>query len=229
MSAKKLPDIYQSVLRETFLPTAAYKRTKDSMITTIIFDLGETYINGVPGLEKRLEPILGRKAAQIYAEIQGEDLLSFFRGELSEDEYWNRAIKRNCWKVGISTLKLVLRENLYEIKGTREIIEALKAKGFRLGLLSVHGREWIDYCESTFDYHKLFDAVEYSFETGVYKPDRRAYERILGKLKAKPTECLFIDDNPLYLPPAEALGIKTLLFKNPVGLRKDLLSLGIKI
>lgn len=199
------------------------------MITTIIFDLAETYLNGIPGLEKKLEPILGRKAADIYDEIWGEDLPSFFRGEISEEEYWTRAIKNNRWNTDSKTLKRVLRENIYELEGTREIIEALKEKGFRLGLLSVHGKEWIEYCEATFDYHKLFAATEYSFEAGVSKPDKKAYLRILKKLKAKPDECIFIDDNPRNLPPAEALGIKTILFKNANQLRKDLIPFGIRI
>jgi epoxide hydrolase-like predicted phosphatase len=199
------------------------------MITTIIFDLGETYINGVPGLEKRLEPILGRKAAQIYSEIQGEDLLSFFRGEISENEYWGRAIRSNKWNASPATLRSVVRENFYEMTGTRKIIEALKAKGFRLGLLSVHGKEWIEHCENKFDYRKLFDSVEYSFEAGVCKPERKAYERILRKLGAKPGECLFIDDVSKNLPPAEALGIKTILFRTPAQLKKDLASFGIEI
>ena len=228
MSPKKLPDLYQSIARETFLSTAAYKWPEDFMITTIIFDLGETYINGVPGLEKRLEPILGRRAARIHSEIQGKDLLSFFRGEISENEYWGRAIRNNKWNASPATLRSVVRKNFYEIRGTREIIEGLKAKGFRLGLLSVHGKEWIGYCEDKFDYHKLFDSVEYSFEAGVCKPDRKAYERILRKLGAKPDECLFIDDVSTNLPPAEALGIKTILFGTPAQLKRDLASLGIK-
>ncbi len=198
-------------------------------ITTIIFDLGETYINTTQGLEARLEPILGRATAQIYSEMQGRDLLEFFRGKISEDEYWARAIRNNGWKADAATLKRAVRENLYEIKGTREIIEALKARGFRLGVLSIHGREWIDYCESRFGYHKFFDSTEYSFEAGVFKPDEKAYLRILKKLGARAEECLFIDDNPGNLPPAEKLGIRTILFRNPIKLKKDLALLGIKI
>ncbi len=197
------------------------------MITTIIFDLGEVYINTTKGLEDRLKPLLGRAVAQIYSEMQGEDIRAFFRGEITEDEYWARAIRNNKWGVSPETLKIVVRENLYEIGGTREIMEALKAKGFKMGLLSIHGKEWIEHCEKMFDYHKLFDATEYSFEVGALKPETKAYLRILKKLKAKPEECLFIDDNPKNLPPAEALGIKTILFRNPAKLKKDLTSLGV--
>lgn len=199
------------------------------MITTIIFDLGEVYINGVPGLEDRLKPILGTDVKKIYKEIWGEDLASYFRGELTEDEYWAKAIKNNKWNTNAKTLKRVLRENIYEVKGTRAIMEALRAKGFKLGILSIHGKEWIAYCERVFKYHKLFDATEYSFEAGITKPKKEAYLRILKKLKAKPEACLFIDDNPKNLPPAEALGIKTILFKNANQVRKDLITFGIRI
>jgi HAD superfamily hydrolase (TIGR01509 family) len=199
------------------------------MITTVIFDLSETYINSLFSSPVKLEPILGKPAAQIYSEMQGGDLISFLKGEITEGEYWSRIIRNSRWKTNITTLKRVLRENFREIEGTREMIEGLKAKGLRLGLLSIHGREWIGYCQGRFNFHKLFDSVEYSFEAGILKPDERSYRRILEKLKAKPEECVFIDDNPENLPPAEALGMKTILFKDPKQLRASLSALGIKL
>ena len=199
------------------------------MITTIIFDLGETYINGVYGLENRLAPILKMPAARVREGIQGKDLHVFLQGKISEDEYWARVIRDYKWNTDVATAKAALRDNMDEIKGSRKIIEAMKAKGFKLGILSIHGKEWIEYCENRFGYHKFFDSVEYSFEAGISKPDKRAYQRILKKLKAKPEECLFIDDQPKNLPPAESLGIKTILFQNPAQLESDLAALGINL
>lgn len=148
------------------------------MISTIIFDLAEVQITGLLGIGERLGSILGIPPNEIYHGILGPDLSAFFNGKMSEDEYWSRAIERNDWKTDISTLKSKVRENFVEIEGTREIIEKLKARGFRLGLLSVHAKEWIDYKSKKFDYHKLFHSVMYSFEVGVSKPDKMAYKLI---------------------------------------------------
>ena len=60
------------------------------MITTIIFDLGEVYLNGLRGVEHVLEPMLGIKADSIRPELVGTEANALFRGEISEEEYWKK-------------------------------------------------------------------------------------------------------------------------------------------
>ncbi|MDD5192726.1 MAG: HAD family phosphatase [Candidatus Nanoarchaeia archaeon] len=199
------------------------------MIKTIIFDLSEVYLKGLIGVGNYIQPILNEPPKGIESKLNNKDLTSLFHGEISEDEYWARTINKNKWKVQPNILKKAVRANFKEIHGTREIIESLKEKGYRLGLLSVHTKEWIDYCDTKFDYHKLFDSISYSFEVGISKPDIKAYEFILKKLKEKPENCLFIDDNEENLVSARKLDIKTIQFKNPNQLKKDLILLSIKV
>ncbi len=195
------------------------------MITTIIFDLSEVYLKGLLGIQHCLEPILKINANKIYPKLKGEELVALFHGELTEEEYWKKIILKNKWKIDINSLKKAARENFEEIEGVREIIKKLKERRFKLGLLSIHTKEWVDYCEKKFDYHKLFHSILYSFEVGISKPDKKIYELILEKLESKPGECIFIDDNEKNLIPAQELGIKTILFKNSKQLRKELTSL----
>jgi len=199
------------------------------LITTIIFDLAEVYLQGIIGVEHRLVPILGVEAKKVATGLRGSDLTELFHGKITEEEYWLRVIEKNNWKIDVATLKRIVRDNFTEIKGTREVIERLREKGYKLGLLSVHTREWIDYCGQKFDYHRLFDSTLYSFEVAASKPDKKVYALILKKLKSKPDECIFIDDNLKNLIPARELGITTIRFKNPAQLRKDLAFLGIDI
>lgn len=197
------------------------------MITTIIFDLGGVYLKSFIGAEYHLEPILGIKAEEIYSKLLGKELDSLVRGKLTEEEYWLKIIEKNNWKVDIESLKKAIRDYFEEIKGTREIIERLKERSFKLGLLSVHVKEWIDYFDKKFDYHKLFHYTLYSFEVGLRKPEKRMYELILLKLDSKPEECIFIDDNSKYLVPAKELGMKTIHFKGPGQLENELRKMGI--
>lgn len=199
------------------------------MITTIIFDLAEVYLKGLYGVEHILEPILDLSAKEIYSKLQGKDLEFLFHGKISEDEYLQRVIRKNKWKIENSILKKAIRDNFEEIKGTRKIIEKLKQRGYKLGLLSVHTKEWVDYCNEKFDYHKLFDSILYSFEVAASKPDKKVYKLILERLGARPKECIFIDDYFDNLIPARKLGIKTIHFKNPRQLKKELASLRINI
>ncbi len=199
------------------------------MITTIIFDLAEVYLQGIVGVEKHLEPILKIKDDKIHELLKGQNFIDLMEGKISEEEYLNNIISKNNLKVNLDELKKAIRKNFQEIEGTREIIEKLKDKGFKLGLLSVHSKEWIDHCEKQFDFHKLFHSTLYSFEVSVCKPDKKAYHLILEKLKAKPEECLFIDDSEKNIEAAKNIGLKTILFKNPTQLKKDLDSLSIDI
>ena len=196
-------------------------------ISTIIFDLSEVQITGLRGVEKKLGALLGKNPVEISAALLGDDLNSFFHGKISEDEYLYRTIKKNNWRADIGQLKKTIRENFTEIEGTRKIIERLKKQGFKLGLLSVHGKEWIEYSSAKFDYHKLFDVVLYSFEIAVSKPDRKAYEIMIEKLGVKPEECMFVDDSPENLVPAKALGMKAVLFEGADQLEAEFKRIGL--
>lgn len=197
------------------------------MITTIIFDLGEVYLYGLFKAYEPLSKILKISVEEINRILQGEDLQAFFHGKISEEEYWGRIIVKNGWKIKIKNLKDLVRECFKEVDGTREIIEKLKEKGYRLGLLSVHTKEWVDYCEKKFEYHKLFHSRLYSFEVELCKPDKRIYLLLLEKLKSRPEECLFVDDMIKNVEAAEELGIKAIQFKSAKHLEDDLIKLNI--
>ena len=197
------------------------------MITTIIFDLAEVYLYGMKNVERRIEKLLGISIP--YGIDEGEELHKFFRGEITEEVLWKWIINNNHWSIDIDTLKRLVRENMTEVEGTRSIIENLRKNGYTLGLLSVHGKEWIKYCEEKFDYHRLFHSVMYSFEVGVCKPDPKAFQLILDKLRVNPAECPFIDDNMVNIEAAKKLGINGIQFKNPVQLREELKIAGVRI
>ena len=130
-------------------------------------------------------------------------------------------------RISCGSIKKAIRNNFAEIKWTREIIEELKNKGYKMGLLSVHAKEWVEYLEKKFDYHKLFHSTMYSFDIGILKPDKRSYLLIMEKLKSKPEECLFIDDSEKNIIAAEELGINVVHFKNPEQLKKELEKLNL--
>ncbi len=199
-------------------------------ITTIIFDLAEVLLTGLLGMEDHLAPRLKLKKEDIQNQLlHGKESASLFHGEITEEEYWQQMVKKNNWNISTKELKEIVRANFKEIPGTRKIIQKLKDKGYKLGLLSVHTKEWIDHCLMKFDHHKLFHATAYSFEVHVSKPDKKAYESILQKLNAKPEECLFIDDSLKNTIAAKEIGMQTIQFKNAEQLKEELAKLSINI
>jgi len=199
------------------------------MITTIIFDLSEVYLKGFCGVEDYLEDVLNMKSDEIRGKLQGPEFRLLMDGKITEDEFWEKLIQRNEWDIEISRFKEAIRNNFEEIDGTREIIEKLKDKNFKLGLLSDHSKEWVEYCNRKFDYHKLFHSIQYSFEVGCCKNDKKTFELLLEKLDEEPQNCIFIDDHEKNTAVAKSIGLNTIHFKNPEQLKKELTSFSIII
>jgi putative hydrolase of the HAD superfamily len=76
----------------------------------------------------------------------------------------------------------------------------------KIGLLSNVGDNWL-YTIFSEDEIALFDAWELSHESGVTKPDPRAYEAIAHKLDVDPNECIFIDDQEKNVTGAQEVGM----------------------
>lgn len=199
-------------------------------IKYIIFDISEVVLTGIKdasfaliekynlnnishhdlGFNKRATPLI----IPIF-----ED---FCHGKISEDEYLTEVLKAYPQIGNIEDLKQHIRSYFKEIEGTREIILRLKKLNYKIALLSVHAKEWVDYCEEKFHFHKLFDVHSYSHETKVSKPDPLAFKDVLDKLQAKANECLFIDDQQRNLDSAKELGFATILFTDAQNLKIEL-------
>jgi putative hydrolase of the HAD superfamily len=90
-----------------------------------------------------------------------------------------------------------------------EMLEAVRrahAAGIRTGLVSnswgVHR-----YPHELFD--ELFDGVVISGELGIRKPSRRMYELGAERAGVAAQSCVYVDDLPFNLTPAEKLGMAT--------------------
>ena len=81
------------------------------------------------------------------------------------------------------------------VEGMLELLQALKAKGYRLYLLSnAATRQPIYWARA--EASKLMDGVLISAEVKLLKPDSQIYRTFLHKFALRPEECVFIDDTP---------------------------------
>jgi putative hydrolase of the HAD superfamily len=76
---------------------------------------------------------------------------------------------------------------------TREVLEALRARGFRLGVISDTfpslraSLEWLDIAH-------YFESFTASSVVGAGKPDPRIFEAATRSLGVQPQDCVFVDD-----------------------------------
>ena len=195
------------------------------MIDTIIFDLSEVYIRGLPGIEPRISARTGIPEKEVFKRLRGfryEHLVRLFKKEITEDQYWQIVKKEGSIRLPIRWLKQAVRENFTEIPGTRAVIDRLRLR-YPLTLLSDHCREWVEDIESRYPLADLFTRIFYSFNTGYTKLERRCFDHVLVALNANPEKTLFIDDFPRNLAAARKAGIAyTHQFTSAEELEKEL-------
>lgn len=92
---------------------------------------------------------------------------------------------------------------------------------YKLGMLSNAGADWLD---RLFDpsQQALFDAFALSYETGVVKPEPRAFQIIAERLEVEPSECIFVDDQERYCTAAREQGMQAIWYKDFDQFREDL-------
>ena len=110
-------------------------------------------------------------------------------------------------------------------EGIIELIYELKAKGYKLYVLSNMTKHFIER-DYKFPIFKEFDGIVYSAPIKMIKPNDDIYEYLLNKYSLNPKECLFIDDMKTNLVAATRFGIHTFHYdKNTQDLRNFILSL----
>lgn len=144
-------------------------------------------------------------------------------GLISPNNYWKliaKSLKINdCNKV-----KGIYLGSIIKVKLNKKVIQLakwLKEKKYKVGILSNTNEIDANVHKKRGDYD-LFSPVILSHEVGYRKPEKRIYQIALKKLKVKPNECIFIDNNKDKSSTAKKLGIKTILFKSASQLERNI-------
>ncbi len=94
-----------------------------------------------------------------------------------------------------------------------DTVELAKEAGYGVSVLTndmraFHGREW----EHRVDFLKLVDHIVDCSDTGIFKPDRRAFERAVKIIGVPSSQMLFVDDQPINVEAAREAGMQALWF-----------------
>jgi putative hydrolase of the HAD superfamily len=93
-----------------------------------------------------------------------------------------------------------------------DAVRAARAAGIATGLIS---NSWGTTRYPRDLLAELFDGVVISGEVGIRKPAARIYELGAEAIDRAAAECVFVDDLPFNLPPAEELGMATVHHTDP--------------
>ncbi len=113
------------------------------------------------------------------------------------------------------------------IRGAVRCVEALKARGVAVYLLSNVPAEKMPWIRKTFPFLDLFDDLIISAQEGVSKPDPRLFAIAAARAGRPPQKLALIDDKRANVAQATALGFHAHLYRHPDGLRRFLVETGL--
>ena len=137
---------------------------------------------------------------------------AFDRGELSGRDYWGAILR----ELGVPADD-ALGRRLFELDTTAwtqcrtEVLRwaaALRASGFRTGILSNMPTDVLTLIEERMDWLGEFSPRVYSCREGMIKPEPEIYRVLLEELALAPAEVLFLDDREENVGAARAQGLR---------------------
>jgi len=200
------------------------------MIKAIIFDIGGVVINDdFLSYAERFAQKAGMTKEQIYRSVIGSpEWRLYFKGKISEENVW-KAIKSKYLPPQIAEeIRRTWKDILVPINATTELIKKLKPN-YKICFISNVDKECALYVRKKYpEIFRLFEDGLASYEAGMAKPEKEIYRYALKKFRLKPEECIYIDNQPENIPPAQELGIKAIKFQGTEKLKQQLKNLGVK-
>jgi 2-haloacid dehalogenase len=114
------------------------------------------------------------------------------------------------------------------IEGTVAILRELKEDG-EVRLFALTNMEATTYPlrRERYDFLRWFEGTVVSSSERVIKPDERIFRVLLERYALTAASTLMVDDNPRNIAAARTLGMPTVLFESPEGLRRALEDRGV--
>jgi len=194
------------------------------------FDYGGV-ITGEPGpvVSKTIARLLGVEEEQ-YRSAYYRYNVALNEGRINWNELWEKVLSDldlldkkqqliTYWdklKFGVPNQKIL------------ELITDLRKQGFKTGLLSNNTLKAAEQMRKD-GLPTYFDAFDISADTGLVKPDPKAFLKLMDQLKVTPQEFIFIDDSPKSLSTAQKVGYTPILYRGYINTVSELKALVISI
>jgi glucose-1-phosphatase len=206
------------------------KQTVEPAIRAVIFDMGgvilrtedlssRTALAKKFGLTRReLEAIIFQSPESIQAEM----------GEFTRKEHWlNMARLLKFPPEELEEFQRAYWEGDREDEELVAYIRSLRGK-YKIGMLSNAWKGALDQVARDHHFISAFDAVIFSADVHLRKPDPRIYHLMIARLGVKANEAVFVDDFKDNIEGAKAVGLRTVHFKWREDAIRQLKEMGVE-
>ena len=140
-------------------------------------------------------------------------------GRMSEETFLRTLEEALCEEVGREVQLAGFTELMWEGMAPNtpmiDLMEQLRAEGYRMALLTNNVREWEARWRALAPIDDIFELVVDSAFVGMRKPDPEIYELTLERLGVAAEECLFIDDVEHNCDAARSVGMSAVVYRDP--------------
>ncbi len=200
-------------------------------ITTIFTDIGGVILtNG-----------WGRAARKLAAETFQLDFLdmderhhlsfnTYEDGKLSLDQYLDQVVFHITRSFSRDEFKAFMYDQSQPLPDMLKFIRALKGHlQIKIVAISNEGREIANYRVEKFDLRDFIDAFIVSAYVHYRKPDKDIYALALDIAQTNVEHAVYIDDRPLFVEVASAMGIRTIQHISAAQTQVELAELGLAL
>ena len=191
-------------------------------MTWVMFDYGGVVSH--PPTQQDFALLAGVAGVPVPAFVDGywEWRAAYDLAELDVTGYWRRvgrSLNRSYGETEVSELARLDCASWLRLRaGTVALIEDLAAAGQPLALLSNAPDQLADAIRAL-PIAAHFGQLIFSCQLKLAKPDPRCYSDALARLGASAEEVIFIDDRSENVAAAAALGLRSVHFTSPEGIR----------
>ena len=199
-------------------------------IDTVVFDIGNVLTNFAwdqflanKGYDKEMVERMGR------ASVNSKDWVQFDKGDLTTEQICQR-FADNDPEIGdeLKSAFADLTGIITKREKTIPWIQALKAAGYRVLVLSNFSKQAYDTCRDAMSFLDVVDGGILSYRDRVVKPDEAIYKLLMERYELVPEKTVFIDDTPANIEAAKRLKWHGIVYGDYDQVVEDLHNLGVR-
>ena len=174
---------------------------------------------------REIPEFFGMSLAELIEAKHPSTWVEFELGQIDETELARRFFADER-PIDLPKLEATLLQAYRFIDGVEPVLERLRRRGVAMHALSNYS-PWYRLIEASVGLSRYLSWSFVSCDTGVRKPDPRAYQGAAEALALPPSACVFVDDRVINCQAAEAMGMTSLQFFDAATLADALAGLDL--
>jgi putative hydrolase of the HAD superfamily len=196
----------------------------DTSVRNVIFDLGGVLLDWNP--DKILQGFYSDPALRTLLKDElflHPDWRAHNRGTLRESALIESVHRRTARPAAeVSALLRAIRESLVTKPETVALLRSLHRRGIPLYCLSDMPVTVYAHVRLRHEFWDAFSGIVISGEVKMMKPEREVFEHLLTRFKLDRRQTVFVDDLPLNIEGARAVGLHAIQFRDAAQCAQDL-------